>query len=192
MGSAREVTGLLAAWRDGDTSAHDRLMELVYGELKRLARAYLRREVPGQSLTPTALVHEAYLKLVDQRVHWHDRSHFFGVAAQAMRRIMVDRARARRAVKRGGADRHVAPHDDLFVAAPPSVDLLALDEALTRLAVLEPRWGRVVELRYFAGLTVDQTADVLAISTATAERDWRLARGWLYRELTGTPQADDR
>lgn len=184
MSSAREVTKLLAAWRAGNAAAGDRVMELVYGELKQLARGHMRREVPGQSLTPTALVHEAYLKLVDQRVRWHSRGHFFGIAAQAMRRILVDRARARHAAKRGGPEPHVAPHEDAFVQAPPDLDLLALDEALTRLGALEPRWARLVELRYFAGLTVEQTADVLAISTATAERDWRLARGWLYRELT--------
>jgi RNA polymerase sigma factor (TIGR02999 family) len=117
---------------------------------------------------------------VDQRVHWRSRSHFFGVAAQAMRRILVDRARARQAAKRGGPDPHVEPHDDVFAEAPPAVDVLALDEALTRLAALEPRWVRLVELRYFAGLTVNQAADVLELSPATVDRDWRLARGWLF------------
>jgi RNA polymerase sigma factor (TIGR02999 family) len=185
MSSPGEVTGLLVAWRDGDTAAHDRLMELVYGELKQLARAYVRRELPGQSLTPTALVHEAYIKLVDQRVLWQSRSHFFGIAAQAMRRILVDRARGRQAAKRGGLDRPLEPHDEAFVQPPPAVDVLALDEALTRLAMFEPRWSRLVELRYFAGLTVEDTAAVLDLSTATVERDWRLARTWLYRELRG-------
>lgn len=179
-----EVTALLEAWSGGDPEAADQLLALVYAELKAIAAAHFRRERSGQTLQPTALVHEAYLKLVDQRVRWHSRGHFFGIAAQAMRRILVDRARARHAAKRGGPEPHVAPHEDAFVQAPPDLDLLALDEALTRLGALEPRWARLVELRYFAGLTVEQTADVLAISTATAERDWRLARGWLYRELT--------
>ena len=179
------VTDLLAAWSGGDRAAQSRLMDAVYGELKQLARSYLRREPSDRSLAATGLVHEAYLKLVDQRqVHWQNRHHFYGIAAQAMRRILVDRARAAAAAKRNARDAvHPPADDDARVVA--GVDLLALDEALARLEALEPRWSRLVELRFFAGLTVPETAAVLGTSPATVKRDWSLARGWLYRELQG-------
>jgi RNA polymerase sigma factor (TIGR02999 family) len=189
MSSSTDVTGLLVAWRNGDAAAHGQLMELVYGELRQLAKAYLRREFDPRSLTPTALVHEAYLRLVDQRVHWKSRKHFFGIAAQAMRRLLVDRARARHAAKRGGHDVRVEPWEGDLAAGPPDVDVLALDAALIRLAAIEPRWSRLVELRFFAGLTVEETAGVLPVSAATVDRDWRLARAWLYRELGGAGEA---
>jgi RNA polymerase sigma-70 factor, ECF subfamily len=190
MQRASDVTDLLAAWTAGDRAAQSRLLEVVYEELKQLARSYLRREPSDGSLAATGLVHEAYLKLVDQRqVHWQNRHHFYGIAAQAMRRILVDRARA------AGAAKRRAPHDTYGASdesADPvaGIDLLALDEALSRLEALEPRWSRLVELRFFAGLTVAETATVLGLSPATVKRDWSLARGWLYRELRGVPVAE--
>ena len=184
MSSAGNVTALLAAWGDGDQAAQSELIEVVYAELKRLAKSYLRREYANHSLAATALVHEAYLKLVDQRqVHWRNRSHFFGIAAQAMRRILVDRARASLAAKRGGHALRVVANEEDVLWEPPGVDLVALDEALCRLESVEPRWSRLVELRFFAGLTGEETAAVLAVSLATVKRDWNLARAWLYREL---------
>jgi RNA polymerase sigma factor (TIGR02999 family) len=187
-----DVTGLLRAWSDGDRHAHGQLMDIVYGELKQLARAYLRRELPNHSVAPTALVHEAYLKLVDQRrVRWQNRHHFFGIAAQAMRRILVDRARAQKAAKRDAGGVRVEPDGRDAPRLPPGVDVLALDEALSRLEALEPRWSRLVELRFFAGLTVGETASVLGVSPATVKRDWSFARGWLYRELQPMPAQED-
>jgi RNA polymerase sigma factor (TIGR02999 family) len=184
MSSPGDVTALLVAWGEGDQAAQSELMEIVYTELKRLAKAYLRREHANHSLAATALVPEAYLKLVDQRrVHWRNRSHFFGIAAQAMRRILVDRARAGLAAKRGGGALRVVPTDGDAMWEPPGVDLVALDAALSRLESVEPRWSRLVELRFFAGLTVEETAAVLTVSPATVKRDWGLARAWRYREL---------
>jgi RNA polymerase sigma factor (TIGR02999 family) len=193
MGSTADVTGLLLAWNEGDLAARSRLMEVVYVELKQLAKAYLRRERADQSVSTTALVHEAYLKLVDQRrVEWRNRSHFFGIAAQAMRRILVDRARARVAAKRGGRGLRLVTDDGWAPQQPaPDVDVLALDEALSRLEALDPRWGRLVELRFFGGLTVDETAVVLDVSAGTVKRDWGLARAWLYRELRGGAPAGE-
>lgn len=182
------VTELLAAWSAGNEVAQGQLMEIVYGELKQLARAYLRRECPNQSVTATILVHEAYLKLVDQRrVQWHNRSHFFGVAAQAMRRILVDHARARQAAKRSGNELQIEV-DPLLL--PTDIDVLALDRALRRLEIVEPRWCQLVEQRFFCGLTIEETASVLDVSPATVKRDWTLARAWLYRELQGLPPGD--
>jgi RNA polymerase sigma factor (TIGR02999 family) len=188
MTGTSDVTELLVAWSQGNERAQGQLIEIVYAELKKLAKAYLRRERPDHSVASTALVHEAYLKLVDQRrVKWQNRSHFFGIAAQAMRRILVDHARANRAAKRGGGEGRVhADHQDVPFL-PPDVDVLALDVALSRLETVEPRWSRLVELRFFAGLTVDETASVLDVSPATVKRDWGLARAWLYRELQGSP-----
>jgi RNA polymerase sigma factor (TIGR02999 family) len=184
MAPATDVTGLLVAWRNGNAAAQNRLIEVVYAELKKLARAYLRREPTNHSVAATALVHEAYLKLVDQsRVQWQNRHHFFGIAAQAMRRILVDRARATRAAKRGGRDVKIEANERHAIELPPDVDVLALDEALSRLAAVEPRWSHLVELRFFAGLSVAESAAVLGISPATVKRDWSLARAWLYREL---------
>jgi RNA polymerase sigma factor (TIGR02999 family) len=184
MDRSSDITAHLLAWSQGDQAAGGALLDAVYYELRRLAGSYLRRERRDHSLPPTALVHEAYLKLVDQRrVHWRNRSHFFGIAAQAMRRILVDRARAGLAVKRGGGALRVGPTDGDAMWEPPGVDLVALDAALSRLESVEPRWSRLVELRFFAGLTVEETAAVLTVSPATVKRDWGLARAWLYREL---------
>lgn len=192
MSDATGVTGLLVAWSDGDRPAQERLIEAVYSELKQLARLYLRRERANQSISATVLVHEAYLKLVDQRrVRWQNRSHFFAIAAQAMRRLLVDRARASRALKRSGKDFSVDLGEGAPLQLPPDVDVLALDEALLRLESLEPRWSHLVELRFFAGLTVGETASVLGVSPATVKRDWSFARGWLYRELQGMPADED-
>jgi RNA polymerase sigma factor (TIGR02999 family) len=186
MDEVSDVTGLLVAWGNGDEGAHRALMDAVYGELRRLAGAYLRRERPDHTLPPTALVHEAYLKLVDQkRVRWQNRAHFFAIAARQMRRILVDHARAHRAEKRGGSA--TIPLTDLDLAGiQPEVDVLELETALEKLAVLDPRQGRLVELRFFAGLTVEETATVLDVAPITVKRDWALARAWLYRELRGT------
>ncbi len=164
--------------------ALDQLVPQVYAELRRLASSYLRRERPNHTLQATALVHEAFLKLVDQRaVRWQNRAHFFGIAAQAMRRILVDHARAHAAGKRGSGERHLSLDETLIVTGAPDFDLLALDEVLTRLAALDPQQSRVVELRFFGGLTMEETAEVMDISPATVGREWTLAKAWLYAEL---------
>src|ERR1041385_4664405 len=163
----------------------DDLAPLVYDELRRLAAAYMRRERPGQTLQPTALVHEAYLRLATARTPWHDKRHFVGIAARAMRQILVERARARGAQKRwAGLDR-VTLTDALAVAAPDAAMLPALDEALTRLETIDPEQARLVELRYFAGLSIEEAADALSMSPATLKRRWALARAWLFREMSG-------
>ena len=193
MSSTHDVTRLLVAWGEGNRAAESELIEILYVELKRLAKAYLRREYANQSLAATALVHEAYLKLVDQRkAHWRNRSHFFGIAAQAMRRILVDRARASLAAKRGGEAIQVPFVESQSVQESPDVDVLELDTALSRLESLEPRWSRLIELRFFAGLSVDETAAALELSPATVKRDWSLARAWLYRELRANGPAELR
>ena len=193
MSSTHDVTRLLVAWGEGNRAAESELIEILYVELKRLAKAYLRREHANQSLAATALVHEAYLKLVDQRnVHWRNRSHFFGIAAQAMRRILVDRARASLAAKRGGEAIQVPFVESQSVQESPDVDVLELDTALSRLESLEPRWSRLIELRFFAGLSVDETAAALELSPATIKRDWSLARAWLFRELRASGPAELR
>jgi RNA polymerase sigma factor (TIGR02999 family) len=180
-----DVTGLLVAWSSGNEKAGAELMEAVYGELRRLARSYLRRERPDHSMPPTALVHEAYLKLVDQRrVQWQNRAHFFAMAAHMMRRILVDHARAHGAEKRGASLRVPLEAADGRVESP-ATDVLALDAALDKLASLDLRHSQLVELRFFGGLTVDETAAVLGIAPAIVKRDWALARTWLYRELRG-------
>lgn len=182
-----DVTRLLLDWSRGDPTALDRLMPLVYDELRTLARRSLRAERGGHTLQATALVHEAYLKLVDQRqVRWQDRAHFLAVTAQIMRRVLVDYARRHTSAKRGSG-RPARPLDEAErLAAPaPLEDWLALDSALDRLAALDDRQARVVELRFFGGLTIEETAEVLQISPATVKDDWSLARGWLYRELRG-------
>ena len=192
MTGAMDVTALLVAWSQGNRIAQGQLIEIVYSELKQLAKAYLRRERPNHSVAATALVHEAYLKLVDQRrVQWHNRGHFFGIAAQAMRRILVDHARASHAAKRDGGRLNVEPNDQEPRLPLSDLDLLALDEALSRLDAVEPRWRHLVELRFFAGLTVAETASLLELSPATVKRDWSLARAWLYRELQGLPSHVD-
>jgi RNA polymerase sigma factor (TIGR02999 family) len=189
-----DVTGLLVAWSEGDAAALDALLPIVYAELRRQARRALRREAEGHTLQPTALVHEAYLKLVDQRPdRWQGRAQFFGIAARCMRQVLVDAARTRRAAKRGGGARPITLSDaEQLVAAPAELagdDVLALDEALTRLAALDPEQARLVELRYFAGLTLDDTAATLGVSPATVSREWTVARRWLRRELirSGVP-----
>jgi RNA polymerase sigma factor (TIGR02999 family) len=178
-----DVTGLLLAWSDGEESARDQLITAVYEELKRTASRHLRSERDDHSLAPTALVHETYVKLVDQhRVHWQNRAHFFAIAARVMRRVLVDHARTRAAAKRGKGV--TIPLDsDHDVAVPVNADVLALDVALDTLAAMDERQSRIVELRYFAGLTVEETAATLDISPITVKRDWAHARAWLFREL---------
>jgi RNA polymerase sigma factor (TIGR02999 family) len=185
MPQAPDVTGLLVAWSGGEAAASGRLLDAVYAELRRLARGYLRRERADHSLPPTALVHEAYLKLVDQRrVHWQNRAHFFAIAAHVMRRLLVDHARAHGAVKRGAG--LTVPLQDVDAGAdPPDIDVLALDAALDRLALIDQRQSRLVELRFFGGLTGDEIATVLDVAPITVKRDWALARAWLFRELRG-------
>lgn len=179
-----DVTDLLIAWREGDRGALDRLVPLVYTELRRLAHAHLRGERPGDPLQTTALVSETYLRLVDApRVSWQNRAHFFAVAAQIMRHVLVDAARARRAKKRGGSMKMVPLDEARAAEAGSGVDLLALDEALEALAGQDARKARVVELRYFAGLSVEDTADALGVSTDTVMRDWKVARLFLLRQL---------
>jgi RNA polymerase sigma factor (TIGR02999 family) len=182
-GDAKPVTELLLAWGRGDETARDELVGAVYAELRRRAGAYLRRERPGHTLQPTALVNEVYLRLVDQKsVRWESRSQFFGLAAQLMRRILVDHARSRRAGKRGGGLMPVT-FDEELAGPGAGVDVAALDDALVALAALDPRQGRVVELRYFGGLSIEETAEVLGLSAATVKREWTMARAWLHREL---------
>lgn len=179
-----QVTQLLLAWSNGDETAMDKLMPLVYAELRRLARRYMGREDPGHTLDTSALINEAYLRLVGAReIQWQNRSHFFAAAAQAMRRILVDFARARLNLKRGGGVRPVSLDEALVAAPDRGADLCALDDALRRLAAMSPRQSRVVELRYFGGLTEEEIANVLNVSERTVRNDWRVARAWLHREL---------
>jgi RNA polymerase sigma factor (TIGR02999 family) len=178
----REVTALLKDWSGGDRAALERLMPLVYSELRKLAASYLRVERRDHTLQPTALVHEAYLRLVDQRsVNWRNRAHFFGIAAQMMRRILVDHARRRQAAKRDASFYLVRTSDAGEAGRDP--ELLALDEALSGLEALDARQARIVELRFFGGLTVEETAEVAGVSPATVKREWRTARAWLAREI---------
>ena len=180
-----DVTGLLLSWRQGDATALDHLVPLVYDELRRLARRHLRREPPEHALQATALVHEVYLRLMKvDRLTLNNRTHFFGVAAVLMRQILVDHARRQRADKRGGHVTIVSLDDVSPSTQPASVDVLALDHALEALSALDARQGRVVELRFFAGLSIEETAEVLGVSTATVEREWVLAKAWLYRRLS--------
>ena len=180
--SADDVTGLLIAWREGKREAQDRLFDVVYKELHRIAERYLRREHSGHTLQTTALVHEAYFKLIDQtRVEWQNRAHFYGVAAQAMRRILVDHARRHQSEKRAGVK--ISLDEELDLASQRAGELVALDEALTTLAELDPQKSRIVELKFFGGLSIEETAEVLGIGTATVIRQWRLAKAWLYSEI---------
>jgi RNA polymerase sigma factor (TIGR02999 family) len=184
--STREVTQLLRAWSEGDGSALDKLMPIVYDELHRMARQYMVHEKPGHTLQTTALVNEAYLRLVDSaHANWQNRVHFFAVCAQAMRRILVDWARSRQAMKRGGELRPLELDEALAGAEAPGADLVALDDALKALAAIDPRKGQVVELRFFGGLSVEETAAVLKVSSQTVLRDWSLAKSWLRSELSG-------
>jgi len=182
-----DVTGLLIAWSDGDSQALERLWPLVQDGLRRLAYRSLQRERPGHTLQATALVNEAYLKLVDQRrVRWQERAQFFAVAARIMRRILVDHARRHGAAKRGGGGPRLTVDDSgAAPGATADVDLLSLEEALERLEAIDSRQSRIVELRFFAGLTVEEVAEVLQVSPATVKSDWRMARAWLYGELAG-------
>ena len=187
-----DVTRLLHAWGAGDLEARERVLVLVYGELRRRAAAQLRRERPGHTLQPTALVHEAYIRLVDQRrAAWQNRAQFLAVASQVMRRILVDGARARRAGKRGAGGIHV-PLDDAPPVPVPAVDVdvLDLDAALERLSALDHRKGQIAELRFFGGLSLEETGHVLQVSEKTVERDWQAARAWLFRELSARPAGD--
>jgi RNA polymerase sigma factor (TIGR02999 family) len=178
-----EITRLLLEWRKGDPSALDKLMPLVYAELRRLARYYMAGERPGHTLQTTALIHEAYLRLVDhQEMEWQNRAHFFAVAARAMRRILVDHARTRDAAKRGRGARKMSLEDAAALAERPP-ELIALDEALSDLASVDPRKSQVVEFRYFGGLSVEETAEVLGISPVTVMRDWNTAKAWLLRAI---------
>jgi RNA polymerase sigma factor (TIGR02999 family) len=185
-----QVTGLLLAWSNGDQTALKKLIPLVYAELHRLARRYMRRENVGHTLQTSALINEAYLRLIEaHRMRWQNRNHFFAVSAQIMRRILVDFARARQNLKRGGGALQVSLDEGLVVSPERGADLLALDEALQRLGMLNARQSQVVELRYFGGLNEEEVAEVLKVSSRTVRHDWSLARAWLYRELG--PGVDD-
>jgi RNA polymerase sigma factor (TIGR02999 family) len=184
--SSSEITELLQAWRGGDQLALERLTPVVYQELHRMARHYMAREREGHTLQTTALIHEVYLRLVrSHEVEWQDRAHFFAVSAQLMRRILTDFARSHTYQKRGGGARQVALDEALIVSPEPSVDLVILEQALTRFGQIDARKAKVVELRFFGGMTVKETAEVLKISEETVMRDWSMARAWLQRELDG-------
>ena len=183
--SPQGITQLLERWSQGDEEALDRLMPLVYDELHRLAGAYLRREHREHTLQPTALVNEAYLKLIQQHnIRWQNRAQFYGVAAQLMRRILVDHARAHYATKRGGDRINVSLKNIGAFGEQPDADLLALHDVLNRLAEIDPDQSRIVELRFFGGLTIEETAEVMHVSHSTVEREWKIAKAWLKRELT--------
>jgi RNA polymerase sigma-70 factor (ECF subfamily) len=191
MKASGDVTALLHAWREGDLGARDRLVPVVYQELRRRAAACLHREPRVQTLQPTDLVHEAYLRLVDQqRAVWQNRGQFFGVAAEMMRRVLVDRARARLAVKRSGQWARVTLDPGAVFAEALSIDVLDLDAALIRLAAIDERKSRIAELRFFGGLSLEEAADVLELSLATVERDWQFARAWLFDALSARPAND--
>lgn len=180
-----EISTLLRAWSDGDRSALERLTPIVYDELRSLAHRYMRRERPGHSLQTTALVNEAYMRLMDyKRMRWQDRAHFFAVSAQVMRRILVEHAR-RHNLKRGAGMQKVSLEEAAVMGGDPDVDLVGLDHALDALAQIDPRKVQVVEMRFFGGLSVEETAEVLKISSVTVKRDWTVAKAWLYRELAG-------
>jgi len=186
--SPHEVTQLLLDWSNGNQAALDKLMPLVYGELHRLAHQYMNRERPGHTLQTSGLVNEAYLRLVDQReVHWQNRAHFFGIAAQLMRRILVDYARSRHYAKRGGDARQVSFDEAVIVSPERATEVVALDDALKRLAVIDERKSQIVEFRFFGGLSIEETAEVLKVSPGTIMRDWTLTKAWLRKEMMGTP-----
>lgn len=182
--SQQDVTRLLVRLTDGDRGVLDELLPVVYGELRKLASSYLRRERVGHTLQPTALVHEAYMRLVDQtQVQWQNRAHFFGVAAQMMRRILVDHARAHEAEKRGGEFQKLSLDENIDVSGERDVNLVALDDALNLLAEVDPQKSKIVELRFFGGLSVEETAEVLGVSAPTVKRQWRMAKAWLYGQV---------
>jgi len=182
--SSENLTQLLTDWSNGDAQALEKLIPLVYRDLHRLAERYLRSESPSHTLQSTALVHEAYLRLIDQRnTRWQNRAHFFGISAQLIRRILVDHARARKAGKRGGDAAKIQIDESVAAPEQQNLDLVVLDDCLRALAEIDPQQARVVELRYFAGLTVEETAEVMRVSPTTVKREWRLARAWLHREI---------
>lgn len=186
--SSADLTELLGAWQDGDGAAFERVAEIVYDDLRQIASRQLNGERPDHTLQTTGLVHEAYLRLVDQRrAHWHSRLHFFAVAARVMRRILVDHARGRQSLKRGGHLQRISLSSELEIGVERPAPLLDVDEALARLEDVDPRLSQVVELRFFAGLTSREIADLLGISAATVGRRWRAARAWLYRHLREVP-----
>lgn len=183
--ASQNLTQLLAAWSDGDQAALEELLPLVNAELRRLAGHYMRRESPGHTLQTSALVNEAYLRLIDQQqVQWQNRAHFFGIAAQLMRRILIDHARKAQYAKRGGGAVQVSLDEAAAVTEARSAELLAVDEALEKLTTMDARKGRIVELRFFGGLTEEETAEVMGISSPTVQREWRAAKAWLHRMLT--------
>jgi RNA polymerase sigma factor (TIGR02999 family) len=183
--SQKQITQMLMDWGNGDQAALEKLTPLVYGELHRLARRYMGRERPGHTLQTSALVNEAYIRLIDwKNIQWQNRAHFFAVSAQLMRRILVDFARSRNYAKRGGAARNVSLDEAMVVSREKGADLVALDDALDSLARLNERQSRVVELRFFGGLELDEIAEVMKVSVGTVRRDWTLARAWLHRELS--------
>jgi len=192
--ATHEVTKLLKDWGAGDKSALDKLMPLVYDELHRLARQYMRREKPGHLLQTSALVNEAYLRLIDaSQVDWQNRAHFFGIAARLMRRILVDDARRRHRDKRGGCTIQVPLAEAASLPQEQAASLVALDDALKTLATIDPRQSEVIELRFFGGMSIEETAEVLKISPGTVARDWTFARAWLRKEMGGEgPETDDR
>lgn len=181
----QQVSQLLVAWSSGDQSALEELMPLVYEELRRLAHHYIRRERPGHTLQTSGLVNEAYLRLVDQtNIQWQNRAHFFGIAARLMRQILVDYARRQRYAKRGGDARRLSLDEALIISKERAADVVALDDALKTLAEIDSRQSQIVELRFFGGLSIEETAEVLSVSAGTVMRDWTLAKAWLRRELT--------
>ena len=184
MPSPQNVTEMLRNWRNGDREALEKLIPVVYDELRRQAVNYLRRERPGHTLQTTALIHEAYLRLINQQnIEWQNRAHFYAIAARLMRQILVDHARKHQAAKRGGSDIKVPLEEAMAISSERSVDLVALDEALTRLAAIDPQQSRIVELRYFSGLSVEETAEVMAVSSRTVKRDWNVAKAWLRQQI---------
>lgn len=189
--ASHQITDLLLKWSKGDSAALDELIPLVYPEVRRLARAYMKREKQGHSLQTSALVNEAYLRLIDQKhVNWQDRAHFFAVAAQVMRHILIDHARKHRYAKRGGGAQHVPVDDVAVVAGDRAGEFLALHEALNSLAKVDGRKAKIVELRFFGGLTVEEIAEVMKLSPITIKREWRAAKAWLYLEISGSADTD--
>ncbi|MCM3870755.1 MAG: sigma-70 family RNA polymerase sigma factor [Pyrinomonadaceae bacterium] len=189
---SEHVTQLLQDWSAGNEQALEDLLPLIYNELRRLAHNFLYRERPGHTLQTTALVHEAYLKLIDQKdARWQNRSHFFAIAAQAMRRILIDSARRHAATKRGGSQEKLSLDEVPDISLEPNIKLLALDEALKALAEIDPEQSRIVELRYFGGLTIEETAEVMKTSNSTIKREWAMARAWLHQALSDRSAPDD-
>ncbi|MEP7363975.1 MAG: sigma-70 family RNA polymerase sigma factor [Acidobacteriota bacterium] len=187
-----DVTILLDNWSKGDQNALDQLTPVVYDELRRLAASYMRRERQDHTLQSTALVNEAYLKLIDQKnVVWQNRAHFFGIAAQMIRRILVDHARAHKAEKRGGGAGVLSLDEAIGVPEKRDIEILSLNDALTQLSELDPQQGRIVELRFFTGLSIEETAEVVGVSPATVKREWAAARAWLFREISRKPEGED-